>query len=478
MIFDYARSFDLCLVQESLVLDPCFLADLGQHWPGKSFWSPALSRQGGVGVLINDRFGGTIVSWRKDSEGRIISILLDLGNIRLNVINIYAPANLTDRRAFFDSLHLFFIPSEGIVLGGDFNCYDSPLDKFGGNAVIANYLADFKSAFKLVDVWRKLHPRACEMMWFNSDFSLGSRLDKFLLSPGLLKFEKSCLISPCSFSDRDYVNLVFDFHDISRRGPGLWKFNNSLLDDNVFCKFISSRIADLIDCQSCFSSIKLWWDLLKESVKHECVMYSRDKRKQDSCELVRITNRLIQLKRALVQGKNVSVSTINSLEADLLALNERALEGVKVRSRARWLEEGERPSHFFFTFERERIEKNFVHSIYDSNGSEVVSREEIESAHVQFYTSLFSSEPIDDNAQSTLLSEVHASLSQLDRDSCEGNISLDELSKSLRTMNTGKAPGPDGLSVEFFIKFWCLLGPYLCQVIRCCFLDGTLCTSV
>ena len=207
-------------------------------------------------------------------------------------------------------------------------------------------------------------------------------------------------------------------------------------------------------------------------------MFSRDKCKQDSCERMRITNRFIQLKRDLVQGKSISVSTINSLEADLLALNERALEGVKVRSRTRWLKEGERPSRFFFRLERERIEKNFVHSIYDSNGSEVVSREEIESAHVQFYTSLFSSEPIDDNAQSTLLSEVHASLSQLDRDSCEGNISLDELSKSLRTMNTGKAPGPDGLSVEFFIKFWCLLGPYLCQVIRCCFLDGTLCTSV
>ena len=50
-------------------------------------------------------------------------------------------------------------------------------------------------------------------------------------------------------------------------------------------------------------------------------------------------------------------------------------------------------------------------------------------------------------------SEVHASLSQPDRDSCEGNISLDELSKSLRIMSTGKAPGPGGLSVEFFVKF-------------------------
>ena len=270
-IFDYAHNFDLCFVQESLISDSLLLADLGHRWPGESFWSPALGKQGGVGVLINDRFQGTIVSWRKDSDGRILSLLLDLGNIRLNLINIYAPANLTDRKNFFEALHQFFIPSDGIVLGGDFNCYDSSLDKFGGNVVIASYFVDFKSGFKLVDVWRKLHPRAHEMTWFNSDFSLGSHLDKFLLSPGLLKFATSCSISPCSFSDDDFVNLVFDFRDLNPRGPGLWKFNVSLIDDDAFCNFIASRITDLIDCQASFSSIKLWWDFFKESIKLECL---------------------------------------------------------------------------------------------------------------------------------------------------------------------------------------------------------------
>lgn len=267
-----------------------------------------------------------------------------------------------------------------------------------------------------------------------------------MLSPGPLKFVKSCSISLCSFSDHDCVNLVFDFHDLNLRGLGLWKFNNSLIDD-VFCNFIPCRIADLIDCQASFSSIKFRWDFFKESIKQKCITYSKEKRRYDSREHLLITNRLIQLKCDLVQGFNVSICAINSLEADLLALNTKALEGVKFRSRARWLEEGEKPSRFFFKMERERIEKNFVSSIYDSNGTEVSSREDVELAHVQFYTTLFSSEPIDNDAKSTLLNEVRASLSQPDCDSCEGNISLDELSRSLKTINTGKAPGPDGLSV-------------------------------
>lgn len=69
-------------------------------------------------------------------------------------------------------------------------------------------------------------------------------------------------------------------------------------------------------------------------------MLSKDKRKHDSSEHVLITN------THLVPGNNVNVRAINSIEADLLVLDNRAPEGVKVRSRACWLEE-ERPSQFF-----------------------------------------------------------------------------------------------------------------------------------
>ena len=34
---------------------------------------------------------------------------------------------------------------------------------FGGNVSLANYLSDFKSTFSLVDNWRKLHPRSCQV---------------------------------------------------------------------------------------------------------------------------------------------------------------------------------------------------------------------------------------------------------------------------------------------------------------------------
>ena len=92
------------------------------------------------------------------------------------------------------------MPGSAIVVGGDFNCYDNPLDKFGGNASIHKEYDSLRNDVCLVDVWRKLHPNKCQFTWFNSFLSLGSRLDKLLIAKGLFSSESKCEISPpCQF---------------------------------------------------------------------------------------------------------------------------------------------------------------------------------------------------------------------------------------------------------------------------------------
>lgn len=160
------------------------------------------------------------------------------------------------------------------------------------------------------------------------------------------------------------------------------------------------------------------------------------------------------------------------VESQLAALSDHISEGVKVRSKVQRLEQGECPTRFFFRLEKEWVEWNCVTSILDSDGIAVSSRADVEKAHVDFYSDLFSAEDIDPISQNLLFQGVTRSLSEPDRALCEGEISLGELSASLRTLNTAKAPGSDGLTVEFFSKFWNLLGPLLLEVINKCFADG------
>lgn len=83
------------------------------------------------------------------------------------------------------------------------------------------------------------------------------------------------------------------------------------------------------------------------------------------------------------------------VESQLAALSDHISEGVKVRSKVQRLEQGECPTCFFFRLEKEWVEWNCVTSILDSDGIAVSSRADVEKAHVDFYSDLFSAEDID-----------------------------------------------------------------------------------
>ena len=101
-------------------------------------------------------------------------------------------------------------------------------------------------------------------------------------------------------------------------------------------------------------------------------------------------------------------------------------ERLKVRSRVRWFEGGERPTRYFFKVEHERVARNSVTSNLDSNDVEVFSREEIERAHERFYSNLFSKDPIAAVCSQICLSSTDKFLPPPQRDTCEGLLSLPE----------------------------------------------------
>ena len=84
-----------------------------------------------------------------------------------------------------------------------------------------------------------------------------------------------------------------------------------------------------------------------------------------------LTKGLIRARQAFMQGDQSVWKTIQMLENQLKTLSRREMEGVKIRSRAKWIEEGEKPTCFFFQREKSRIEKNQINLIFDKNNKEV-----------------------------------------------------------------------------------------------------------
>ena len=152
------------------------------------------------------------------------------------------------------------------------------------------------------------------------------------------------------------------------------------------------------------------------------------------------------------------------MELFLKQLFDQQLEGSKIRSRAKWLEEGEIPSKFFLRLENDRHAKSFVSSVFNSSGSEIFSLPEMMAAHEAFYSDLFSREILDLTSQWDLFSYVKSRLSESEQASCEGPLTLAEASEALQRSNRNKSPGADGLTVEFYSQFWDKLGELLVSV--------------
>ena len=93
------------------------------------------------------------------------------------------------------------------------------------------------------------------------------------------------------------------------------------------------------------------------------------------------------------------------------------------------------------------------------------------------YSSLFTSSPADPVAQQELLSNVSSTLSPGQALECEGSLTLDECHKALIGMAHRKAPGLDGFPMEFYVKFWSILGSDLVDVLNSCYRSGSLSLS-
>ena len=451
---------------------PDVVNSLRSKWNGQSFWSPAIGKQGGVAVLFAENSPFQVSQWKRDSSGRIVSILATLGEHKFNFVNVYAPTNPTERKGFFDTLHEYFFPNSFKVVGGDFNCIESAFDKKGGNLVLSSELTDFRGLHRLVDIWRKCHGRQTQCTWFNADKSIGSRLDKFFIAQELLQQAVKCEIQPCVFSDHDSVVLNFNLIDMFSHGPGLWRLNLDLLDDEQFCEMISTLVEGHVAYQKAFPTIHEWWDFLKESIKLAAQTFSTDKNRSLNREKVYVNNLLIQAKRALSEGDDTVKATIDRLESQLRAINLSQQRSGQIRSRAQWIEEGEKPSKFFLKLETARFLKNRVESIFNAHGIEVASQPEIEQAHFDFYTNLYSAEPIHPAFQQDILAQIDVSLSAPDSESCEGTLSTPEITDAMRGLANGKTPGSDGLPQEFYSKFWSLLSPHLLTVYNYSFATG------
>lgn len=248
----------------------------------------------------------------------------------------------------------------------------------------------------------------------------------------------------------------------------------SLLNEEAFTTDIESFWTFWRSRKGSFPTLQAWWDRGKERIKGIAVRYSALRKKTDVSSYSLLTALADHLRKRLDSGLVSLLDVYENVLTRIAALDRHEAEGARVRSRIQWAEEGETSTHFFLRLEKKHGIEEWVSAI---RGSDSVLRSDIDGicrSWVAFFSTLFTACPTDATTQQELLNNVGSRLPSGSETSCDGLLSVAEVHSALKGAATGKSPGSNGLPVEFYSRFWHIIGKDLVDVLNRSFQTGQL----
>ena len=433
------------------------------QWGDQIYYSHGDHNARGVLILIKKKVPIKIVKIHADNQGRWLLLEANYENLQLIIGNVYAPNE--DNPVFFENLFdvLEQIPIDLKILGGDYNLHmDIKMDKEGGsnvtNCLAQKLLQEFLNKENMVDVWRTSHPYDRVYTWYRTNPKvIMTRLDYLFASSLLNSIMDSSGIDPISFSDHSLVWMKLSCAS-GTKGPGFWKLNTSLLNDEKYIEIINEKIEEIL--KTPFESAQKKWDYIKFKVKSLSIKYASNKKKSEVNKMAVLEKKLKTIQQRISDREFLTPTTtieqeIESMEMikkEIDALLEIKTRGAMIRSRADWYQFGEKSSKYFYKLEQTNFnKKNRYKLIVDDK----IITDEKEILHEQnnHFEKQFDYQPVKHDVN--YLKKLESpKLTHFQRVKLDSPIVDYEIYEAIKQMHKNKTPGPDGLPIEFYHKFW------------------------
>jgi len=477
--------------------------DVENQWKsrfkGKIVFSHGSRHSRGVAILLESKLECNIIEKIIDNEGRFIILKISIQGQEFILINTYFPNVEKEQLDLFEEIvkkleGLEIDENTLIVWGGDFNFInDLKLEAIGGNAKLKSRsienLETLKQTFDLCDIWRIRNPEAKRFTW--SGYAQGKatnkqriyrRLDYFFISDYLQPLVEDINITVAPATDHSALIMKFSALPKSRYGPSFWKLNTSLLNDENYVETVKEGILkvkkDMLEQN--ITDPHSRWELLKYEMRKMSISYSKAKSKRLRSEYKILEERIEKIESTDDWIENeMLVKEYENIKMQINDYSNYVTEGLIVRSKVTWFEQGEKSNKFFLNLEKHRKSKTHIRKIID-NGKELSSEkiilEKLKDYYQDIYKrkNLFTEEECFEFIESVKTTKT---LNENDRKEIEGLLTIGECYKSLTKMANNKTPGNDGLPKEFYVYFWKELGEEMVSSFNYSFEKGVLSTT-
>ncbi len=434
-----------------------------QEFGGTIIFSHGSSGACGVAIFIPRFIKANFTNTLCDSDGRYVGIDVEINSQNYFLLNIYAP---TKDHAIEQNIFLTKITDilkenseKNIIIGGDFNTPLNPnVDQQTGRpvtqSVYSKMLNEMMKSLELDDIWRIHNPDALRFTHRqNTKAGIShSRLDFFLTSRNLCYMIREAGIHSGIHSDHSMVKILISLEDLPLRGRGLWKFNTSLLIDSAYVAKVKQTISDTYKENSNISDKGLLWDVIKCEIRGMTISYSSFKAKERR-EYEQALEEKIKHYESEIMDKN-TFNNYSLIKEEYEKINLEKTRGAMIRSRAKYIEHGEKSTKYFLSLEKKNSEIRHIKTLL-VDGNIISGEDNVLEEQRKFYETLYAecgdtSYEFDDFLDNSDIPKI----SNLSRELCDENITIEECAKALRDMPNNKTPGSDGFPTEFYKFFW------------------------
>ena len=188
------------------------------------------------------------------------------------------------------------------------------------------------------------------------------RLD-ILISNELQYDVKSCKQLTPVQSDHSPIVLHISSISDKTRGRGYWKFNNSLTEDKDFVEKLRTYINDVKSTFNEHQHSRINWEFLKYKIQRFSNRYTLERAKKRKERQKALESRLRELEQRIVDNEAETENIINGYEstkAELEQIHNHIANGIILRSKVTWYEEGEKNNKYFLSLENETKQNHML----------------------------------------------------------------------------------------------------------------------
>ena len=327
----------------------------------KIIFAYGTSQSCGVATLIHNK-EIKVCKITRDIQGRFLLCKIKFGQDTYSLANIYAPVD-QDKLEFFDTIQaeMTKIKCEFWILGGDFNIVIDPqIDQMSDHVykpLARSQIISLTENFELTNIWWHNNPEDRKYTWFrHKPKVIASRIDYFLISDCLVNKTLTCAILPCTLSDHSAIKLCIETES-PKRGPGMWRFNNSVLNNDAFVEHVRNYIIGIKRIYSYLDPTE-FWELLKSEIITVSKKFCCKRAKANKiyrCNLYK-TMELLQGEIINSKGGDEQLKySFDNVKAAIDSSLEQEAKSAAFISRCRFIKDGECSTKYFLVWPRETM---------------------------------------------------------------------------------------------------------------------------